>query len=433
MRFTFLFALTTLTLPALAQNMNVAAVDTLTKDVAIAVFANIVKTGNQPVAEAVYEQLLLCDDGCDPQDIIRQTGGGSWDQVGQKMQELAMLKNTKQFIEASPAEANAAIRRQLTDFYTRHKALKPYSGPLTPAVQLAMLAKIDQMLPPAPSEPAQDAVAQASTDGSKRPDGVIDDDSNSSSSALAMSKLERSVKDEQDKNFWTMVISGLIGLIAGAGAVYFLLYRSLKSETDQLKGENAALSRENDTLRRKPANDPRPRNTPQADRYPASQPAVVAAPPAITPVETPTAPVQPPVAFVQSPSANEPVTPVESTPAFAQTPVPTPPRDEVLYFPPPSPAGIFDGAQQNDRISPESAYRFEVRSQTPDQAQFRFEAEPGRVARFLTYRNYMIEPACDSENSYASQYTRIITQREGEAVRENGGWRVVKKALIRYE
>jgi len=433
MRFTFLFALTTLTLPALAQNMNVAAVDTLTKDVAIAVFANIVKTGNQPVAEAVYEQLLLCDDGCDPQDIIRQTGGGSWDQVGQKMQELAMLKNTKQFIEASPAEANAAIRRQLTDFYTRHKALKPYSGPLTPAVQLAMLAKIDQMLPPAPSEPAQDAVAQASTDGSKRPDGVIDDDSNISSSALAMSKLERSVKDEQDKNFWTMVISGLIGLIAGAGAVYFLLYRSLKSETDQLKGENAALSRENDTLRRKPANDPRPRNTPQADRYPASQPAVVAAPPAITPVETPTAPVQPPVAFVQSPSANEPVTPVESTPAFAQTPVPTPPRDEVLYFPPPSPAGIFDGAQQNDRISPESAYRFEVRSQTPDQAQFRFEAEPGRVARFLTYRNYMIEPACDSENSYASQYTRIITQREGEAVRENGGWRVVKKALIRYE
>lgn len=429
MRFTFLFALTTLTLPALAQNMNVAAVDTLTKDVATAVFANIIKTDNAPVARAVYEQLLFCDDGCDPQEIIRQTGGSSWSQVGQKMQELAMLKMTQRFREASPAEANAAIRRQLTDFYVRHKALKPYSVPLTSAVREAMLLKIDRLLPPAPGKPAPDTVAQASTDASEMPGGTIDNESNISSSALAMSKLERSVKDEQDKNFWTMIISGLIGLIAGAGAVYFLLYRSLKSETDQLKGENAALSRENDTLRRKPANDPRPRNTLQTDRYPASQPAPAVLPPVMIPVKTP---VQPPDAPVQSPPANEPVTPVESASVFAQPPVPALPRDEVLYFPPPSPAGLFDETQQADRLSPESAYRFEVRSQTPDQAQFRFEAEPGRVARFLNYRNYMVEPACDSENSYASQHTRIATQREGEAVRETGGWRVTKKALIRY-
>ncbi len=432
MRFIFLLALTGLTLPAIAQNMNVAAVDTLTKDVAIAVFDNIVKAGSQPVAEAVYEQLIICDDNCDPQDIIRQAGGGSWDQVGQKMQELAMLKTTKQFIEASPAEANAAIRRQLAQFYARHKAEKPYSVPLTAAVQLAMLAKIDQMLPPAVSEPTSDTVAQAGTAGSVMPGGVIDDEGTVSSSALTVSKLERSVKDEQDKNFWTMIISGLIGLIAGAGAVYFLLYRSLKSEADQLKGENAALSRENDTLRRKPDNAPRARNTPQADRSVASQPVAPAvAPPVPILEETPVEPVQASVAPVQLPPATDLVAPVESTPALAQTPAP--PRDEVLYFPPPSPAGTFDGAQQNDRLSPESAYRFEVRSQTPDQATFRFEAEPGRVARFLNYRNYMVEPACDSENSYSSQHTRITTQREGEAVRENGGWRVTRKALIRYE
>ncbi|MBC7570997.1 MAG: hypothetical protein H7319_14860 [Spirosoma sp.] len=428
MRFTFLFALTTLTLPALAQNMNVAAVDTLTKDVAIAVFDNIVKTGNQPVAEAVYEQLLLCDDGCDPQEIIRQTGGSSWSQVGQKMQELAMLKMTQRFREASPAEANAAIRQQLTGFYVRHKAMKPYSVPLTAAVQAAMLVKIDRMLPPAP-----DTVAQTSTDASQMPGGTIDNESNISPSALAMSKLERSVKDEQDKNFWTMIVSGLIGLITGAGAVYFLLYRTLKSETDQLKGENAALSRENDTLRRKPANDPRPRNTPRPDLYDPQlrSTSPIEPTPGLTPVFPASAPVELPVVPTQPLQPSEPAATAEPTPALPQTP--EPPRDEVLYFPPPSPAGIFDGAQQNDRISPESAYRFEVRSQTPDQAQFRFEAETGRVARFLTYRNYMIEPACDSENSYASQYTRIITQREGEAVRENGGWRVVKKALIRYE
>jgi hypothetical protein len=45
----------------------------------------------------------------------------------------------------------------------------------------------------------------------------------------------------------------------------------------------------------------------------------------------------------------------------------------------------------------------------------------------------MIEPACDSENSYSSTYTRIIMRRDGEAVLENGTWRVKTKALIRYE
>jgi len=433
MRFTFLFALTTLTLPALAQNMNVAAVDTLTKDVAIAVFDNIVKTGNQPVAKAVYEQLLLCDDDCDPQEIIRQTGGSSWSQVGQKMQELAMLKMTQRFREASPAEANAAIRQQLTGFYVRHKALKPYSVPLTPAVQAAMLVKIDRMLPPAPSEPAPETVSEPNMAGQEVPGGTIDDAGNISSSALAVSKLERSVKDEQDKNFWTMIVSGLIGLIAGAAAVYFLLYRTLKSETDQLKGENAVLSRDNDILSRKPANGPRPRNTPRPDLYDPQLRSTgpIEPTPALAPVLPASAPVGPPVVPMQPLQPSEPAATAEPTPALPQTP--EPPRDEVLYFPPPSPAGVFDGAQQNDRLSPESAYRFEVRSQTPDQAQFRFEAEPGRVARFLTYRNYMIEPACDSENSYGSQHTRIVTQREGEAVRENGGWRVIRKALIRYE
>ena len=430
MRSILLLLLTSLTVPAIAQNMNVAAVDTLTKDVATAVFATIVEKDNAPVAKAVYEQLLLCDN-CDPQDVIRQVGGGSWDQVGQKMQELAILKTTKQFIDASPAEANAAIRRQLTQFYTKHRAEKPYSVPLTPTVQSDILAKIDQMLPPATSESTPNTAAQTGTDESAMPVGTLDEESNISSSALAMSKLERSVKDEQDKNFWMMIVSGLIGLLAGAGAMYFLLYRSLKSETDRLQRENATLSRENDTLRRKPDNPPRPRNTLQADVNPAPQPASAVASPPLSLVNPPVVPAEPPVAPVQSLPVSEPTPVIESVPAVS--PTPEPPRDAVLYFPPPSPEGIFDASRQMDRLLPESAYRFEARSQTPDQATFRFEAEPGRVARFLTYRNYMIEPACDSENSYASQHTRIATQREGEAVRENGGWRVVKKALIRYE
>lgn len=114
-------------------------------------------------------------------------------------------------------------------------------------------------------------------------------------------------------------------------------------------------------------------------------------------------------------------------------PVPSPPRDDVFFCPPPDPNGQFDSAQKAPALSPESAYRFSVGVDQPDTATFRFEAEPGRVARFLTYRNYMIEPACDSENSFSSTYTRIVNRRDGEAVVENGTWRVKTKALIRYE
>ena len=127
--------------------------------------------------------------------------------------------------------------------------------------------------------------------------------------------------------------------------------------------------------------------------------------------------------------------PIQEQPPIVQTPepIPVPARSEVFYFPPPDPTGQFDLSQKSGSLSPESAYRFSVSADNPSIATFRFEAEPGRVARFLTYRNYMIEPACDSENSYTTTHTRIAMRRDGEAIFENGSWRVKAKALIRYE
>ena len=145
----------------LAQNANQAAVDTLTKDVAVAVFAGI----SQPKAQEIYAQLLDCGEGCDPQQVIR--GVGSWDQVGAKMQELAMLKNTAAFVGMSPADANTAIRKQLAQFYAKYKSDKNYGKPLNPAVQARILAKVDGILPPAaapePSTQAEDKPAASET------------------------------------------------------------------------------------------------------------------------------------------------------------------------------------------------------------------------------------------------------------------------------
>ena len=421
---------------AFAQNENQAAVDTLTKDVAVAVFEKI----NQPKAQEIYTQLLNCGAGCDPQQVIRDVG--SWDQVGQKMQELSELKNTASFIAMSPEAANAAIRKQLAQFYARYKNDNNYGKPLSPAVQAKMLAKIDQLLPPAvapepaPAVSGSPAVSQTIAGNETSIDPV----------ALQISQLENRAKKAEAKQMWMMIVGGIIGLLVGAGAVYLLLYRALKNEVNRLTDENTKLSLLNDSLRTKPTNEIR---QPQADirQKAADYDAIVRELGADKPLTAIRQMKQQlsnggsamSMGMRSEKMAAEPVIVPEPEPVQLQMqpispePDPQPARSEVFYFPPPDPTGQFDGAQKTSALSPESAYRFSVDAATPTVAQFRFEAEPGRLARFLTYRNYMIEPACESENSYTTAYTRIAMRRDGEAVLDNGVWRVKTKALIRYE
>ncbi len=456
MRIKFFFPIT-LTLLAsasltLAQNINQAAVDTLTKDVAIAVFAPI----NQPKAQEIYAQLLNCGDGCDPQQVIR--GVGSWDQVGEKMQELSELKNTQRFQNMAPAEANTAIRKQLTKFYTAHKAEKPYSVPLSSAVQAQIIAKIDALLPPAPVVESTSSVS-GSPEASQAP---TDEETGISSTALQISRLESQVKNEQEKQFWMILVSAFLGLLGGAAAVYFLLYRETKAEVNRLRDENSRLSRSLDAAQRpKPVNELRqpqnvnrqqakadetvlPKSGTNVDPVAATQPLKQQTPdtmPEPAPIVRSGEPIVEPAAtpeLIPVQNQTQPA-PVEQAPTSTQAPA----RPEVFYFPPPDPNGQFDITHKSSTLSPESAYRFSVNAETSDRetsdrdgptvASFRFEAEPGRVARFLTYRNYMIEPACDSENSYTATHTRIAMRRDGEAAFENGVWRVKTKALIRYE
>ncbi|GAB3019168.1 hypothetical protein GCM10027185_15340 [Spirosoma pulveris] len=434
--------------------MNQAAVDTLTKDVAIAVFAKI----SQPKAQEIYAQLLACDDGCDPQQVIR--GVGSWDQVGAKMQELSELKNTARFVSLPPEEANAAIRRQLAIFYEKYKSDKNYGTPLSPSVQALMLAKIDAMLPPAES---QQAAAPAQSSATAAP-VAEEEDTGINPAALQLSQLERQAKEAEKKQLWMLLLGAVGGLILGAGAVYLLAYRGQQTEVDRLLRENRKLSKENDGLRNKPVNETRKpqgdvaqkasafdaiaaelgtdnplaiirqlkklTDTPGAGPAPKAFPRARQSESAVEPTPPRPTPVQKQTVNVQAP-APMPAPIITPTPTPAPTPAPVQPV--VFYFPPPDPNGQFDSQHKADTLSPESAYRFSIDAKNPSLATFRFEAEPGRVARFLTYRNYMIEPACDSENSYMTSHTRISMRRDGEAVLENGSWRVKTKALIRYE
>jgi ElaB/YqjD/DUF883 family membrane-anchored ribosome-binding protein len=438
---------------AQTPNPNIQAVDTLTKEVAKAVFSRI----SQPKAQAIYTQLQDCGDGCEAQQIIRTVGG--WDAVGAKMEELSVLKNTAPFLSMPPATANQAIRRELDQFYSRYKNDRNYGAPLSPAVQSAILAKIDALLPPAPATAAAPDQETASAPATLA--AQTDDETVIAPADLRISQLERAVNDEQEKQRWMSIISAVVGLLAGAVAVYLLLVRKSNAEINDLKQQTNQLSRENDQLRKATGNTSRnaaselspqikqnlvtynamltelgtdsdPVATIRQLKVQTSQPVV---PPAVPPqplrsgkptVESkPAQPASAPMPAMPPMEPMAPMTPITAAPA--------PPKNDVFYCPPPDPNGQFDSNQKTATLSPESAYRFSVSAEKPAVAAFRFEAEAGRVARFLTYRNYMIEPACDSENSYSSTYTRIIMRRDGEAVLENGTWRVKTKALIRYE
>ncbi|MDB5243020.1 MAG: hypothetical protein JWP57_3645 [Spirosoma sp.] len=429
---------------AQAQSTNQAAVDTLTKDVAMAVFSN--QRGEK--ANEIINQLSACGDGCDVVSIIKSVGG--WDAVGVKMEELGRLKNTAQFQAMSTGQANAAIHRELARFYGRYKNDKNYGVPLRPDVQARMLAKIDGMLPPTATQQPAPVVAGQPTANQDQPADSVDENGNIDPQAIQISRLQRAVKDERTNRIWMIIFSAIAGMLVGAGVVYFMLYRALKQEVDRLSTDNAKLSRDLDAIRRqKIANEPRqsqPENRRRLENNapPRSEPPRPPASADPKPVAE-SLPVTPPVIrsgtpVPGAPAQNDPVVEPMAAPEAVQTQPQSPPaspqlsaRSEVFYFPPPDPNGQFDNAHRSDTLSPESAYRFSTNPDTPDVATFRFEAEPGRVARFLTYRNYMIEPACDSENSFSSTYTRIAMRRDGEAVFENGTWRVKSKALIRYE
>ena len=425
---------------AIAQTTNQAAVDTMTKDVAAAVFASI----PQPKAQDIYGQLLNCGDGCDPQTIIRTVGG--WDAVGVKMQELSELKNTAPFIAMEPAQANAAIRKQLAQFYDRYRKDTNYGKPLSAPVRAMILAKIDRMLPPA--ETAEPAPAVAGSPATGTNPAVTGDEATVDPTTFQLGQLERQVKETQEKQLWMMIVSGLIGLLVGAGAIYLLLYRGTQAEAKTLLDENNRLRNKLETAQRTKGSPEVNAIRPEYRQKVSAYDAIVAELGTDNPLTTirqlkqqatgtspkPSPGIRSTEPQIESSPVSEPIQLSEPLlPIQTPEPVVTATRSEVFYFPPPDPTGQFDLSQKSSTLSPESAYRFSVSADNPSVASFRFEADPGRLARFLTYRNYMIEPACDSENTYTTTHTRVAMRRDGEAVLENGTWRVKTKALIRYE
>ena len=425
-----------------AQTENSAAVDTLTKEVAKAVFKHLQLLPNNQKATQIYNELAVCGDGCDATTTIRTVGG--YDAVGVKMDELSLLKNTAPFMAMSPGDANAAIRKQLGQFYARYKNDNNYGKPLSSTIQAQILAKIDGLLPPnAAPEPSTTVAGTAPT-----AEAAVGDEADIDPTTFQMSQLERELKEKKEKEIWTMILSVIGGLLVGGGAVYLFLYRGAKAEIEGLLNENNQLRNSLENAQRTKSgnevNSIRVDYRQKASAYDSILKELGTDNPLATirqlkqqtlgTNQEDASVIRSGRPIIESNSTPEPV-PLQSyiQPEVVPEPIPAPVRSEVFYFPPPDPNGQFDLSQKSVTLSPESAYRFSISADSPSVASFRFEAEVGRIPRFLTYRNYMIEPACESENSYTTVHTRIAMRRDGSAILENGVWRVKTKALIRYE
>lgn len=103
-----------------------------------------------------------------------------------------------------------------------------------------------------------------------------------------------------------------------------------------------------------------------------------------------------------------------------------------IYFSNPHPEGWFDDSERLVQPTPDTCYRFTLTTKTAGVATFAVEADPDHMPRILNLRDQFLNPVCESQNSYQSAHSRVITLREGKARLSNGQWQIEIKAQTQY-
>ena len=104
---------------------------------------------------------------------------------------------------------------------------------------------------------------------------------------------------------------------------------------------------------------------------------------------------------------------------------------EVFYIPVPSDDGIFsNSSRRNEYVPSASIYKFEVTG--PDSADFEIEERASSDATLFAYPEKTIDPACERRNSMEGK-TKVKTINKGKAKLVNGDWKVIQKALVKFE
>lgn len=120
----------------------------------------------------------------------------------------------------------------------------------------------------------------------------------------------------------------------------------------------------------------------------------------------------------------------EPQPVISEETIIHPTGPQCYYLGSPDSDGYFSSFSQQEQIG-KSIYQ--LTSVDGRSGNFILLDTPDAIATAMISVSQFLKPACKIEGNLQQQPRHVITEEEGEAVREGEGWRVTRKALIKFD
>ena len=133
---------------------------------------------------------------------------------------------------------------------------------------------------------------------------------------------------------------------------------------------------------------------------------------------------------------NEPIDPKSGVDSLNQTNGTAELSDitEKKFFPPPYSGGYFQSNLGSKNLRPgEHILVFEFVGANHGQAKNRVDDDRDSMNYAIIYNNAILNAACEIENLMFQNPSRIENVTPGEVIKQGDDWKIVKKAVIRYE
>ena len=106
------------------------------------------------------------------------------------------------------------------------------------------------------------------------------------------------------------------------------------------------------------------------------------------------------------------------------------PTTHHLFLAAPTPDGVFLQASETEQIG-KSIYQ--LTTTDGQNGTFILLDTPDAIATAMISVSQFVKPACKVSGNTALQPRHIITEEEGAASREGTGWKITRKAVVRFE
>ena len=106
------------------------------------------------------------------------------------------------------------------------------------------------------------------------------------------------------------------------------------------------------------------------------------------------------------------------------------PNTQHLFLAAPTPDGVFLQASETEQIG-KSIYQ--LTTSDGQNGTFILLDTPDAIATAMISVSQFVKPACKISGNTAIQPRHIITEEEGAASREGAGWKITRKAVVRFE